>query len=67
MELRRNTAPSAAHESTSYFCMNENWWHATNCALLMRYGARIGFGPKRKCETVRPPLFFESYTKYACA
>ena len=67
MEFNRNTAPSAAHSRTLYFSINENWWQPTNCALLIRYGAFIGFGPKRKCETVMPPLFLESYTKYAWA
>ena len=25
-----------------------------------RYGLRIGAGPKRRCDTVRPPAFLES-------
>ena len=29
----------------------------------MRYDERIGCGPKRKCDTVIEPDFFESYTK----
>jgi len=40
-----------------------NWWHATNCALSMRYDDRIGRGPKRRWETVVEPDFFESMTK----
>jgi len=27
----------------------------------------IGLLPKRRCDTVMPPDFFESYEKYACA
>jgi len=27
---------------------------------------RIGGGPKRRCETVIEPDFFESYTKWPC-
>ena len=27
----------------------------------------MGSGPKRRCDSVCDPDFFESYTKYACA
>ncbi len=45
--------------------MNENWWQPMNCASRTRYVDWIGRGPKRRCDTVCDPDFFESYTKYA--
>ena len=39
----------------------------TKLGVDTRYGARITSLPKRKLERVKPPDFFESYAKYACA
>ena len=36
------------------------YFSATKLAWLTRYGARIGCGPKRRCEIVLEPDFFES-------
>ena len=33
---------------------------ATNRAWLIRYGARMGLGPKRRCDMVTVPDFLES-------
>ena len=46
--------------STSACSSSPNWWQPTKPACCTRYGARIGFGPKRRCETVCEPDFFES-------
>ena len=62
-EASRNVAPSRAFESMSYFWRNEKLWQAMKSGDSQRYGLRIGLGPKRRCDTVRPPAFFESYTK----
>ncbi len=56
----RKTAPGSASRRTSRRSRNENWWQATNVARLIRYGARIGRGPKRRCDTVSEPDFLES-------
>ena len=56
----RKTAPGSASRSTSSRSRNENWWQATKVARLIRYGARIGRGPKRRCDTVTEPDFLES-------
>jgi hypothetical protein len=61
--FKRNTAPDSAVARTSRLVRNENWWQATNVARSIRYGARIGRGPKRRCEMVTEPDFFESYRK----
>src|SRR5207248_9945354 len=37
-----------------------NWWQPTKLAERTRYAKRIGRGPKRRCETVVEPDFFES-------
>ena len=39
---------------------SSNWWQATKPARRTRYAERIGRGPKRRCETVTAPDFFES-------
>ena len=44
----------------SYRSRNENWWQATKFARLIRYDERILRGPKRRCEMVTAPAFFES-------
>lgn len=38
-------------------------WQATKFGAVMVYSLVIGLSPKRRCETVMPPDFFESYTK----
>ena len=53
-------APGAARSRTSIVSTNSNWWQATKPALFTRYAERMGFGPKRRCETVVAPDFFES-------
>ena len=65
--LSRKVAPSSATPSTSIRESRSKLWHATNCACSTRYDERIGRGPKRRCEMVVDPDFFESMTKYACA
>ena len=52
--------PCAAYSSMSYFSRKPNWWQATKLAFLIRYEERIGPGPKRRCEIVIAPDFFES-------
>ena len=59
-QLSSNVAPSAARPSTSARSSSPNWWQPTKLACCTRYGARIGCGPKRRCETVCEPDFFES-------
>ena len=59
-ELISSVVPGLANSRTSTRSRIDQWWHPTNPALLTRYGARMGFGPKRRCETVRDPDFFES-------
>ena len=61
--LSRNTAPGAAKRSTSARSTKPSWWQATKLAWRIRYGARIGSGPKRRCETVCAPDLWLSYTK----
>jgi hypothetical protein len=39
-------APGLAYLNTSYLFKKEYWWHATKFALLIKYGASIGFGSK---------------------
>ena len=39
---------------------NSYWWQAMKLAFWIRYGLWIGSGPKRRCEVVREPDFFES-------
>ena len=51
--LRRTRARRTSRGSS-------NWWQATKFARLIRYGERIGCGPKRRCEIVIAPDFFES-------
>ena len=58
--LSRKVAPSAATSSTSIFSSRPNWWQATKPALSIRYDEPIGRGPKRRCDTVTEPDFFES-------
>ena len=45
---------------TSYFERYEGTWQATKSGVDTRYGALIGRSPKRRCEQVYPPDFFES-------
>ena len=58
-----SVVPGRAHSSTSTRSRIDQWWQPMKPAWVTRYGASIGFGPKRRCEIVREPDFFESYTK----
>ena len=51
--------PAAASEHVDG-SRKANWWQATKLACGDQVGARIGRGPKRRCETVTEPDFFES-------
>ena len=46
-----------AYSRTSRFSRNWNWWQATKFAERIRYGERIGRGPKRRWEMVMAPDF----------
>ena len=50
--LMSTVAPGAAAASVSSLKRKSNLWTPTKLADFRRYGARIGFGPKRRCEIV---------------
>ncbi len=58
--LMSTVAPGAAAPSTSCLNRKSNLCTPMKLAALMRYGARTRFGPKRRCEIVYEPDFFES-------
>ena len=59
-ELSSSVAPSWAVDRTSTLSRRVKSWMPTNPALVTSHGAAMGTGPKRRCETVSPPDFFES-------
>ena len=59
-QLSSNVRRRAARPSTSTRSSSPNWWQPTKPACWTRYGARIGRGPKRRCDTVCEPDFLES-------
>ena len=58
--LSSTVAPGRAVASTGSRVSSPNWWTATKSACSIRYGALIGSGPNRRCETVVEPDFLES-------
>ena len=50
--LIRTVAPGAAALNMSSLKRKSNLWMPTKFASLRRYGARMGCGPKRRCEIV---------------
>src|SRR5262249_12746291 len=58
--LRSTVLPLAAASSMSILNKKSNLCTPMKFADLRRYGARIGLGPKRRCEIVYEPDFFES-------
>ena len=59
-ELSSTVVPSRAIVSTSMDSRIPQAWMPMNPALVTRYGASIGLGPKRRCEVVRDPDLRES-------
>ena len=59
-EVSKKVPPSSRFLSMSYFSRNEKLWQAIKLALVMKYGLRMRFLPKRKCDTVTAPAFLES-------
>ncbi len=62
-ELMSTVPPVTSGVSMSIFSRNGHWCTATKFACVMRYVERMGRGPKRRCDVVVEPDFFESYTK----
>ncbi len=58
--LTSSTAPGAARSSTSARPISRAWCTPTKPACRIRYGAAIGSGPNRRCDTVSEPDFLES-------
>ena len=56
----RNTAPGAACSQHVERSRNANWWQATKLAGGSGRPSGSGRGPKRRCEIVTAPDFFES-------
>ncbi len=58
--LSRKMPPGFSRSAIWYLSINCSWWQPTKSACEIRYDERIGFSLTRRCETVRPPAFFES-------
>ncbi len=57
----RNVAPVAPRRRARRSARgSSNWWHATKSASLDQVRRADRRGPKRRCETVIAPDFFES-------
>ncbi len=63
MLLSRKVPPFFKPFNRSYLLRYAGTWHATKSGVFTRYGERIGLSPKRRCDVVIPPDFFESYAK----